>query len=61
MECKRLTARNVNAFLGPIQERRRPYEQDPQKVWDVLEEGTAKARIVAQATMTEVRAAVRLT
>jgi tryptophanyl-tRNA synthetase len=61
VDCKRLTAQNVNAFLAPIQERRKPYEQDPQKVWDVLEEGTAKARTVAQTTMAEVRAAVRLT
>ena len=31
------------------------------KVWDILEDGTRKARAVAQATMREVRAAVKLT
>jgi tryptophanyl-tRNA synthetase len=61
VECKKLGASHLNAFLAPIQERRKPYEQNPQKVWDVLEEGTAKARAVAQATMREVRAAVKLT
>ena len=61
VDCKKLAAAHLNAFLAPIQERRKPYEQDPQKVWDVLEEGTAKARGVAQATMAEVRAAVKLT
>jgi len=60
VDCKKLAAGHLNAFLAPIQERRKPYEQNPRKVWDVLEEGTAKARTVAQATMAEVRAAVRL-
>ncbi|MGA3166128.1 MAG: tryptophan--tRNA ligase [Terriglobia bacterium] len=61
VDCKKLAAGHLNAFLAPIQERRKPYEQNPQRVWDVLEEGTAKARVVAQATMAEVRAAVKLT
>jgi len=61
VDCKKLAAGHLNAFLAPIQERRRPYEQNPQKVWDILEDGTAKARAVAQATMREVRAAVKLT
>jgi tryptophanyl-tRNA synthetase len=61
VDCKKLAAGHLNVFLTPIQERRKPYEQNPQEVWDVLEEGTAKARAVAQATMREVRAAVKLT
>ena len=61
VDCKKLAAAHLNPFLAPIQERRKPYEQNPQKVWDVLEEGTAKARGVAQVTMAEVRAAVKLT
>jgi len=61
VDCKKLAAGHLNAVLAPIQERRRPYERNPQQVWDVLEEGTARARAVAQATMREVRAAVKLT
>jgi tryptophanyl-tRNA synthetase len=61
LDCKKLAAGHLNAFLAPIQERRKPYEQNPQEVWEVLEEGTAKAHAVAQATMQEVRAAVKLT
>jgi tryptophanyl-tRNA synthetase len=61
LDCKKLLAGHVNETLAPIQERRRPYEQNPQRVWDVLEEGTGKAGKVAQATMVEVRAAVKLT
>jgi tryptophanyl-tRNA synthetase len=61
LDCKGLLAQHVNARLAPIQERRKVYEQEPRKVWDVLEEGTARARKVAQATMAEVRSAVKLT
>jgi tryptophanyl-tRNA synthetase len=61
VDCKKLAAGHLNAFLAPIQERRRPFEQNPQEVWDILEDGTRQARAVAQATMTEVRAAVKLT
>jgi len=60
VDCKKLMAQHLNAYLAPIQERRKPYEEDPQQVWDVLEEGTRKARQVAQVTMAEVRAAVKL-
>lgn len=60
VDCKKLAAGHLNAFLAPIQERRKPYERHPQRVWDVLEEGTARARAVAHSTMAEVRAAVRL-
>jgi tryptophanyl-tRNA synthetase len=61
VDCKKLAAAHLNVFLAPIQERRKPYEQRPQEVWDILEAGTGKARAVAQATMREVRAAVKLT
>jgi tryptophanyl-tRNA synthetase len=61
VECKRLMSEHLNKSLAPIRERRRPYEQNPQLVWDVLDKGTRKARVLAQATMAEVRAAVKLT
>ncbi len=61
VECKKLMAQSLNKFLEPVQERRKAYEQAPQKVWDILEEGTRKARRVANETMDEVRAAVKLT
>ena len=60
LDCKKLLAGHLNDALAPIQQRRKPYEEKPQLVWDVLEEGTSKARKVAQATMAEVRAAVKL-
>jgi tryptophanyl-tRNA synthetase len=60
VDCKRLLAGHLNAFLAPIQERRKPFEREPQKVWDVLADGTERARKVAQETMAEVRKAVNL-
>jgi tryptophanyl-tRNA synthetase len=60
VDCKKLMAGHLSDYLAPIQERRQPYEKNPQMVWDILEAGTAKARRVAQATMAEVRKAVKL-
>jgi tryptophanyl-tRNA synthetase len=60
VDCKKLMAGHLSDYLAPIQERRQPYEKDPQMVWDILDVGTAKARRVAQATMEEVRKAVKL-
>jgi len=60
VDCKKLMAEHVNKFLAPILKRRKSYEEDPKRVLSVLEEGTKKARSVAQATMAEVRAAVKL-
>jgi len=60
VECKKLMAGHLNEFLAPIQERRRVIERNPQQVWDVLDQGTHKARQVACATMAEVRSAMNL-
>ena len=60
LDCKQILAGNINKGLEAIQKRRRPYERDPEKVWAILEEGTEKARKVAQETMREVRAAVKI-
>jgi tryptophanyl-tRNA synthetase len=47
--------------LRPIQERRREYEEQPRRAWQVLEEGNERARRVAGATMDDVREATHLT
>ena len=60
VECKKLMAGHLNAALKPIQERRQPYEEQPELVWKVLEEGTATAQQFASETMKEVRRAVNL-
>jgi tryptophanyl-tRNA synthetase len=60
LDCKKLLAGHINDALAPIQERRKPCDQNPQLVWEVLEDGTNRARKVVQQTMHEVRAAVKL-
>jgi tryptophanyl-tRNA synthetase len=46
--------------LGPLQERRQKYEANPKLAWDILEQGSTKARAVAEATMVEAREAANL-
>jgi tryptophanyl-tRNA synthetase len=60
LDCKALLAAHVNRRLAPIQERRETYERNPKRVWEILDLGTKKAHCVAQATMAEVRSAMKL-
>ena len=55
IECKGWAADSLWQVLAPIQERRSKYEADPKLAWDILEDGSAKARAVAEATMVEAR------
>jgi tryptophanyl-tRNA synthetase len=55
IECKGWAADAIVEHLKPIQERRKPYEQDPEMVWEILEDGGARARKRAEQTMVEVR------
>ena len=60
IECKGWAADSLWKVLLPIQERRAKYETDPKLAWDILEAGSAKARVAAESTMDEVRAATNL-
>jgi len=44
-----------------MQQRRKKYEENPRLAWDILEAGSAHARDVANATMNEVRDAMKMT
>ena len=55
IECKGWAADSIITALKPIQERRKPYEENPEMVWEILEDGGAKARKRAEQTMVEVR------
>src|SRR5579863_6992677 len=58
IECKGWVADAIVNILNPMQERRKKYEENPRLAWDILEAGSARARQVAEATMTEVREAM---
>jgi len=60
VQCKKLLAQNMNASLTPFRERRAEFDRNPAAVWDVLHDGAKRARVIAEATMQEVRAAIGL-
>ncbi len=60
IECKTWAADSLLKVLGPIQDRRQQYEANPKLAWDILEGGSAKARVAAEATMEEARDAANL-
>ena len=61
VECKQVLAEKLNAFLDPIRERRRFLEERPDDVVDILRQGTARARPIAQETVARARDAMGLT
>jgi tryptophanyl-tRNA synthetase len=46
--------------LAPIRERRREIMAHPERVREILVEGSRRARVIAQGTMERVRDAVKL-
>jgi tryptophanyl-tRNA synthetase len=60
VQCKQLFARNLNAHLEPFRTRRAELGQDPNFVWEILEDGKQRASLIAQQTMQEVREAIGL-
>ena len=60
VDCKKILAKNINKFLNPIREKRKEIEKDIDKYIEVFNEGSKKARNVAQSTMEEVRKAMKL-
>lgn len=57
---KKFVTESVNDYLAPIRERRRALEGDLDYVKDVLHEGNKKARLIADATLDEVREAMNM-
>src|SRR5450755_1191359 len=60
IECKGWAADSLWQVLATIHERRQKYDASPKLAWDILEEGSSRARTVAEATMVEARAAANL-
>jgi len=61
LDCKDVLLKHMLPPLEKIRERRQAFAEKPDVVKDVLMEGSRRARVVAQQTMAEVRAAVKLT
>jgi tryptophanyl-tRNA synthetase len=60
VEVKQRLYDALENFLKPIRERRTQFAAEPKRVREIIMEGTRKGRIVAQATMEEVRDAMKL-
>jgi tryptophanyl-tRNA synthetase len=60
VDCKKRCAATIGAFLAPHHERRAVYEQDRGLVEEILIDGETRARAAAEATMTEVRSAMKM-
>jgi len=59
-ELRQTQPNALEAFLRPIRERRGELAAKPARVREIIMEGTRKGRAVAQSTMDEVRAAMKL-
>ncbi|HWB40063.1 MAG TPA: tryptophan--tRNA ligase, partial [Gemmatimonadales bacterium] len=55
LDCKRVLADNMIAALAPIRERALALQEQPGTVDEILADGAAKARRIAEETMREVR------
>lgn len=60
VQCKKELIKAMNEFLKPIHERRKYYEENPEEVQKILDEGTEAARERAKNTMENVRKAMRI-
>ncbi|HKT47107.1 MAG TPA: hypothetical protein VJP87_06235, partial [Candidatus Acidoferrales bacterium] len=58
LDCKAEMAGALIQWIAPIQERRAKYAAKPQLVWEILDEGSRRAKKVAEQTMARVRKAV---
>jgi tryptophanyl-tRNA synthetase len=58
IECKARMADHLVDWIAPVRERRVEYEKHPARVVEIIEQGSQRARSVAQVTMQRVREAV---
>jgi tryptophanyl-tRNA synthetase len=60
VDCKCLLAKNMNAYFEPFRERRAEMAKRPDDIFDILEDGSKRAHVIAAQTMAEVRDAIGL-
>ena len=60
VDCKKLLAKNLNNNLQPFREVRAELAKDENNVWAILDDGSKRARVIAQNTIQEVRSAIGL-
>ena len=60
VDCKKVMAKYLTGYLEPLREKREYYRTRPERVTDIIASGNDKAKKVAQQTMEEVRAAMKI-
>lgn len=60
VKCKNELIAKMNEFLKPIKERRQKYEENPELIDKILEEGTKKAQFKAKEEMKKIKKAMKI-
>jgi len=60
VKCKRFLEKILNEELEPIRARRKEYEKDIPSVYEILKKGSEAAEAAAQATLDEVKKAMKI-
>ena len=60
VQCKKELIEKMNEFLKPIHERRKKYENNPELVNKILENGTKKAKEKAENQMKKIKEAMKI-
>jgi tryptophanyl-tRNA synthetase len=60
VECKKLMGANLIKALEPLREKRNELASNLDQVKEIMAEGDRRARKIAQQTMAEVKAAIRM-
>jgi len=58
--CKKELINKIEEFLTPIREKRKYYEEHPEEVQKILDNGTLEARSKAKETMKKVKASMKI-
>jgi tryptophanyl-tRNA synthetase len=60
LDCKDVLLGHLVPALAPIRDRRQAFAEKPDRIVEIIHDGSRRARAVAQDTMAEVRSKVRL-
>jgi len=59
-DCKEILGEKLIISLSEIQEKRKYYEKNKNKIWTILEEGAEKARSISEKTLEEVKRCLKI-
>ena len=61
VDCKLILSQKINENLGSFREKRNKLSKNPQHIWEILDDGAKRARMIAANTIAEVKSAAGLT